>query len=85
MFEMRWQGITLSYLADRGAKRFHTLLIRMYYTEPGSNPKYFIGHHIHEKQLGDPERTKILQNREIQLARDFCKAGQEINWGIPLD
>lgn len=85
MFEMRWQGITLSHTTDSGSKRFRTLLIRMYYSEPGSNPKHFIGHHIHEKNISNPERTKILQNMEIQRARDFCKIGQESNWGIPLD
>lgn len=85
MFEMRWQGITLSYPTGREEKRFQTLLIRMYYSEPGSNPKYFIGHHIYEKKISDPERTKILQNLEIQTAREFCKLGLETNWGISLD
>lgn len=85
MFEMRWQGITLPHPTNTGAKRFRTLLIRMYYSEPGSNPKYFIGHHIHEKNISDPERTKLLQNKEIQIAREYCKMGQESNWGIPLD
>lgn len=85
MFEMRWQGITLPHPTVTGSKRFRTLLIRMYYSEPGANPRYFIGHHIHEKNISDLERTKLLQNREIQIAREFCKAGQESNWGIPLD
>ncbi len=85
MFEMRWQGITLTVPKNSGSKRFRNLLIRMYYSEPGTNPHYFIGHHIHEKNISDPERTKVLQNMEIQIAREFCKAGQESNWGIPLD
>ena len=79
IFEMRWQGITLSTIGSHASKRFHTLLVRMYYSEPGSNPDYFIGHNIHEKKFDDPERTKILQNKEIQIARDHCKAGQESN------
>lgn len=85
MFELRWQGITLSSTDGSGAKKFQTLLIRMYYSEPGSNPRFFIGHHIHEKKIGDPERTKILQNIEIQVARELCQEGQITNWGIPLD
>jgi hypothetical protein len=85
MFELRWQGITLSSTEGSGKKKFQTLLIRMYYSEPGSNPKYFIGHHIHEKKVSDPERTKILQNVEIQIARKLCQDGQLSNWGIPLD
>jgi hypothetical protein len=85
IFEMRWQGNTLSSPVEQGKQRFRTLLIRMYYSEPGSNPKYFIGHHIHEKNISDPERTKLLQNKEIRIAREFCKVGQASNWGIPLD
>lgn len=85
MFELRWQGITLSSTEGNGKKRFQTLLVRMYYSEPGSNPRYFIGHHIHEKRVSDPERTKILQNVEIQIARKLCQEGQLSNWGIPLD
>jgi hypothetical protein len=42
-------------------------------------------HHIHEKKFNDPELTRELQNAEIQIARNFCRDGQDSNWGIPLD
>ena len=85
IFELRWQGISISFLSELRKDRHQTLLFRMYCSEPEAFPEHFIGHHLHEKVISDPERIWILQNREIAIARDLCERGVETSWGIPID
>jgi hypothetical protein len=54
----------------------------MYHSEPFEAPHHFIGHHIHEKDIRDPNTVKELQNSEISVARRYFEHGLPTFWGI---
>jgi len=82
LFEIRWQNITAREIQQNGTLKTVQLLFRMYHSEPSEVPGYFIGHHIHEKQVKIREDIKQLQNREIQRAREYFESGRQSHWGI---
>ncbi|PPG85007.1 hypothetical protein [Rathayibacter rathayi] len=84
LYELRWQGIDVVERDDDSpaGKRFLTVLVRMYHSEPSTRPGFFIGHHIHEKVVtgADPNAD---QNVEIAEARRIYFDGVSSAWGLP--
>lgn len=82
LYELRWQNIGV--LEDAGGGNYvpKEIQVRMYHSEPGSKPKHFIGHHIHEKKILDKESTNLLQDQEIEIAKQFYFQGESTLWGL---
>ena len=82
LYEIRWQGISVTDLADDGAsKTFSEVLVRMYHSEPASKPSHFIGHHAHEKLIDVPD-INATQQAEIRKAIAWYRRGEPSDWGI---
>lgn len=82
LYEIRWQNITIQELQLDGTLIDLSLIVRMYHSEPFEAPHHFIGHHIHEKDISDPNTVKELQNSEISVARGYFEHGLPTFWGI---
>lgn len=85
LYEIRWQhGIQVTYKDPATGQISHpSVLVRMYHSEPISEPDYFIGHHVHEKQIGvDDKTTSRLQTEEISIAQRKYRLGENYAWGI---
>ena len=82
LFEIRWQGIRAGRPDGNGGVRHTDILIRMYHSEPESQPRYFIAHHVHEKVVSDQDSINELQNQEIETAKGHYYRGLRANWGI---
>lgn len=82
MYEIRWQNITIRELQPDGKIAYLSLIVRMYHSEPLEAPEYFIGHHIHEKDVSDEDVINTLQNAEIAVARRYFEHGLPTLWGI---
>ncbi|RFA15335.1 hypothetical protein B7R21_04790 [Subtercola boreus] len=81
LYEIRWQGITVTSLLEAGKKRFDQVLVRQYHSEPVAAPGYFIGHHAHEKVVSGGTVSE-RQDAEIAVAKRFYDAGSASGWGI---
>lgn len=82
LFEIRWQGIQAGRPPENGNAKHAEIPIRMYHSEPESQPGYFIGHHIHEKIVSGLRSPNELQNEEIETAKGHYRRGLNTNWGI---
>lgn len=82
LFEIRWQNIPMREIQSNGELKTVNLLFRMYHSEPEEAPGYFVGHHIHEKDVSVQCDIKSRQNQEIALARHYFESGKESRWGI---
>ena len=82
LFEIRWQGLPSRRPAAAGIRATDPTLVRMYFSEPIALPEYFIGHHIHRKQLRPQNLIRVLQDAEIGVATNFYYQGEATRWGI---
>lgn len=82
LYEIRWQDITVQERIEDGTIRDSRLLVRMYHSEPREAPGYFIGHHIHEKDVTDTNQVNNHQNAEIGVALKYFDNGRDDLWGI---
>ncbi|MEO7016212.1 MAG: hypothetical protein ABI130_11050 [Leifsonia sp.] len=82
LYEIRWQGISVTDLVD-GRPVHSAVLVRMYHSEPLPAPGYFIGHHVHEKLI-DVDDISETQQEEINIAKSFHDLGETTDWGIAL-
>ena len=82
LYEIRWQGITIREDLGGGVIRDLSLIVRKYHSEPSEAPDYFIGHHVHEKDVSDREAISELQNVEILVAKRYFELGLPTLWGI---
>lgn len=84
MYEIRWQHIDVQEIQSGGKIVDSHIVVRMYHTEPTATPNHFVGHHIHEKDLGDPDSNvvKRLQDQEIAVAKGHYDRGLPSLWGI---
>lgn len=82
LYEIRWQGITVRTRLSDGSLGSEQIIVRMYHSEPSEAPGFFIGHHIHEKDVSDPSNINKLQNDEIKVAVKYFELGKQTCWGI---
>lgn len=82
LFEIRWQHIRVQETKDDGALKTSRILVRMYHSEPEIVPGYFVGHHIHEKDLSSRVDINTEQNNEIRVARNYYEHGKPSLWGL---
>lgn len=82
LYEIRWQGISVTELAPDGVTQsFGEAVVRMYHSEPTSKPRHFIGHHAHEKNLA-AANINAAQQVEINKAIAWYRQGESTGWGI---
>ncbi|WP_230670821.1 hypothetical protein [Rathayibacter sp. Leaf248] len=82
LYELRWQGISVTEVDAQSKQRHRKILVRMYHSEPAGAPAHFIGHHIEEKAI--TERTRELQDAAIARAKHSYHQGEASRWGIEL-
>lgn len=80
LYEIRWQGVTVTNRDPTGNIRHDEVLVRLYHSEPEVLPLHFVGHHIHEKSIDGDAYSD--QNAEIEIAKRFYDAGEPHNWGV---
>lgn len=84
LYEIRWQDIPVTEREHSEAPLRHLqILVRLYHSEPASEPDYFIGHHIHEKVVGPDVNVRHEQDTEIAVARGIYDMGEGIRWHLP--
>lgn len=81
LYEIRWQGVAVANLKTDGSQEFSEVLVRLYHSEPISQPDYFVAHHAHEKDLSSQD-VNAAQNDEISVALAWHDHGIDSNWGI---
>lgn len=81
LYEIRWQGISVTTRNSDGTQVFGEALVRMYHSEPLTAPGHFIGHHAHEKKIDVPD-VNTEQQQEIKTAIGWHNQGISTNWGI---
>lgn len=74
LFEIRFQSI--------GVMGGKDVALRMYHSEPIRLPDYLIGHHVHVKDISNPDKVNELQDLEIEKAIKFFQQGLSTNWGV---
>lgn len=79
LYEIRWQGVTVTNRDLSGKTSHDVVLVRLYHSEPDILPLHFIGHHIHEKSVGGDVYAE--QDAEIEIAKRFYDAGEPHKWG----
>lgn len=83
LYEIRWQDIPVTEREDPQASPVHLqVLVRLYHSEPVSEPDYFIGHHIHQKVVGPGVDVRSRQDAEIAVARRIFDMGEAIRWHL---
>lgn len=81
LYEIRWQGITVHERGESDSPdRYMDVAVRMYHSEPTVVPDYFIGHHIHEKEVSDDVNIVAAQDAEISKARNLFYLGEAKQW-----
>lgn len=81
LYEIRWQGISVTNRLADNTTVYSTVVVRMYHSEPASAPEHFIGHHAHEKDVSTAD-VNAAQQIEINVAKSMYKLGEVVNWGI---
>lgn len=80
LYEIRWQTIHVTTLTD-GVVNHQKTVVRLYHSEPAAHPEYFIGHHIHEKDLS-ADHIYSAQDEEIKISKRYFDIGEPTSWGI---
>lgn len=84
LYEIRWQGIDVLERQGEGVQpAHHTVLVRMYHSEPATEPGFFIGHHAHEKLVDSGLDVYATQDAEIAVARGLHDLGIAVRWYLP--
>jgi hypothetical protein len=84
LYEIRWQEVPVTERESPGSPQVHLqVLVRLYHSEPVSDPDYFIGHHIHQKVVGPGVDVNGQQDVEIAVARGIYDVGEGVRWHLP--
>lgn len=81
LYEIRWQGISVTNRAADGALSYSKVIVRLYHSEPPEAPDHFIGHHAHEKDVSADDVNEV-QDSEIKVALGWHAHGLDRRWDI---
>lgn len=81
LYEIRWQGVTVTERDQAGRVTHGTALVRLYHSEPPEAPSFFIAHHAHEKLIDVPD-VNAAQQVEIEIAVKLHDQGRPSGWGV---
>jgi hypothetical protein len=86
MFELRWdREIRVTEIDERGRQTFRTIKVRLLHAEPAQFGLCAVGLHAHEKLIfpDDRQRTRAMQDAEIEVAVERYNSGYASRWGFP--
>ncbi len=84
LYEIRWQEVPVTERESPEASPvYKVVLVRLYHSEPASEPGFFIGHHIHQKVVGPGIDIFAEQDAEIAVARRIYDMGEGVRWRLP--
>jgi hypothetical protein len=83
LYEIRWIDIDVRRV-KAGQTEYYGAEVRALHSEPPKQPGHLIGVHVHEKLWwdDDDQRTRDVQNAEIETAVKALKAFAPDNWGL---
>lgn len=84
LYEIRWQDIPVTERESPEAPTVHkSILLRLYHSEPESEPDYFIGHLVHQKVIDPGVDVYAHQTAEMDVARRIYDLGEGVRWHLP--
>lgn len=83
LYEIRWQEVPVTERESPESPPVHLqVMVRLYHSEPVSEPEYFIGHHVHQKVIGPGVDVYGQQDAEIAVARGLYDLGISVRWHL---
>lgn len=84
VFEIKHDFVHVNVDLTTGSRTKEKVCVRLYISEPPTEPAHFVALHMHEKTKvpTDHGEENRLQNIEIDIAVRYYELGRPSNWGI---